>query len=840
MRRKIAPYLAIIVLCIFAIPFLTTYSARGAAAARQAGAIPNYTKARPVPRLYPRNLSIQSQSTEGGLWRTDGAFQSVMMLKNILLSASITVTPILYMADGTEYDLPPVQLDDGGVAMVNINTALQNVPSTIQAHVSTFGSAGIRYQWAWKMAVGAAIRIGDDANSLAYLTHLNANANETHQTAALQMAQVHEGMWWKQEPGVSGFLAMTNTSLSDVTANFQVFGSGGSGLTTQSMRVPPHCTQLLELAPIWSLLAGNPAQGGMRVSYTGAKNALQIEGGLMDMAKGYSHRIGLVSQPVVSAPDDPTTLSTQASSTTPPTPHAISLDSTGMMIGTQDANMQFPQGTQFAPYEVLRNTTDHPLVVQLTANYLNQTIPTDISLGAVSLGPQEVQQVDLKTLLAAAGLGQYNGLMNLRTSYTGFLLELLAEAGSLDQTMSYVFETPPLHEAASHARILSYWNNVGDTDTMITVWNHSNQAADFVLTLYHQQGQYKLPIHLPANGSSALSVAWLIKSGLPDADGNTIPTNITQGSGKLTSAKRETDRLQVSMHIGVFNVRTATCTCPCVYCDPYEGQDTSPQAVTEQAGSDTEYAAYVYLADGPVDVTDQLDWSSPNSNIAAVAPDGNDEDADGGNTEGSVDFNGPWDQFSDNSFDANSGGDCNGGGEGSYEYESICGETSADAFDLPVNVTVPDHLEITNDTISVGRNCTSTKVRIIVYLIMDTNNQPFTSDVPTSESWDSVNRATQNSCGNPLPTPGSCSPAAQGVMADHLSVGCNQGAFNCQGWTITNQRWSWCPANQTPIPLSLIDTIVANNASISVHGKLTGWPSGTCVYPDGSFIEGCI
>jgi len=53
--------------------------------------------------------------------------------------------PVLYMADGTEYDLPPIQILAGGVATVNVNDALTNIPPSLAAHGSQFGSAAIQF-----------------------------------------------------------------------------------------------------------------------------------------------------------------------------------------------------------------------------------------------------------------------------------------------------------------------------------------------------------------------------------------------------------------------------------------------------------------------------------------------------------------------------------------------------------------------------------------------------------------------------------------------------------------------------------------------------------------------
>jgi len=77
------------------------------------------------PVILNKKHPITAQVAEGGLWRTDATFQPVFMLKNLLDIAPMDVTPVLYMQDGTEDDLPQVHLDPAGVAMVNISTAFQ-------------------------------------------------------------------------------------------------------------------------------------------------------------------------------------------------------------------------------------------------------------------------------------------------------------------------------------------------------------------------------------------------------------------------------------------------------------------------------------------------------------------------------------------------------------------------------------------------------------------------------------------------------------------------------------------------------------------------------------------
>jgi hypothetical protein len=64
-----------------------------------------------------------------GLWRTDHTFEATILLKNELVIGPMTVRPVLFFADGTEYDPTPVPLDPADVAAISINDALRAAPA---------------------------------------------------------------------------------------------------------------------------------------------------------------------------------------------------------------------------------------------------------------------------------------------------------------------------------------------------------------------------------------------------------------------------------------------------------------------------------------------------------------------------------------------------------------------------------------------------------------------------------------------------------------------------------------------------------------------------------------
>lgn len=552
-----------------------------------------------------------AQGAEGGLWRTDGNFESALIIKNVLEITPITVTPVLYMADGTEYVLSPVDLDASGVATVNINFALQAVPPNIQPHVSTYGSAAIRYSWSWVAAVIATVQTIDEVRSLTFHTSLKADINKVHVNPEAPTPQVLEGMWWKQEPNVGGFLTLLNTSMSSLAVTVELFDSQRKASLTRTAEIPSHNTVMLDLGQMLATLAPKNAAGGIRISYLGGRDALVVEGGLEDDAKGYS-------APLVIAPSIWQSGGKPAPVAAPTT---FNLGSAGLLIGEQEPMMQFPQGTRFEPYVVVRNTSKHSLTAQLAANYLRGPSPVEVPLGQIVLGPLATQQVDMKSLLAAAGIGKLNGIFNLSISYQGVGGELLAASGSVDQTLNYVFDVQPSIEAGSIGKIFCYWNVAGDTDTMLSLWNFTDQAGDFILTFYHRAGQYTLPVHLTAKNSTMISIASLIKSALPDAQGNIIPQDITEGSAKLTGGEGDFQHIYLATSMATYNTRTATCMEQCWNCNAagmYVGGNTLLSINTSQQLT----ATLVLTTGGNTNVTTQSNWSIGNPSVATVGVSG--------------------------------------------------------------------------------------------------------------------------------------------------------------------------------------------------------------------------
>jgi hypothetical protein len=112
-----------IVFCFAAI-FLALGAFSSATAAQQPKVLAPH---RPISPKLAKPLPLPpaiAGSMVGGPWMIDGNFKSSIYLKNGVETSSVTVTPILYLSNGTRYSLPDVQLEPAGTAIVDINASL--------------------------------------------------------------------------------------------------------------------------------------------------------------------------------------------------------------------------------------------------------------------------------------------------------------------------------------------------------------------------------------------------------------------------------------------------------------------------------------------------------------------------------------------------------------------------------------------------------------------------------------------------------------------------------------------------------------------------------------------
>jgi hypothetical protein len=567
------------------------------------------------------HLSKPTQrSLVGGFWMIDANFKSTLYLKNGVKNAPVTATPILYLSNGKNFTLPEVQLDPSGTAVVNINNELSK--QGIASWATLSGYLEVRYSHAWD-PICATLQDVDSAHSLIFTYTLrSAFPTAQLQNSAFSAAenQSLEGMWWKQENNVTGFVALSNVLAQPLSANMVVSDSQGKLVSQHTVTVSPHGTKLVKLDELQNAPS---TEGGITISYQGPEGGLLINGGLEDPSNGYSATLRFY-------PADALQME----------PPAQGYAELGLMAGFADPMMLFPARTVFTPYSLIRNPTNEPIGITPVLWWMEASTPRSVRLPRFVLPAGATENLPVKSLLERAGLSNFNGSFNLILEADTKLSGLLMSSGSVDQSNTYVFEVIPQGVGNSISKALSYWSTGRGDDTMITIWNPADEAQDFVFTLFFSGGSYKVPIPLGPRATRNFNVSEIVHSQLPDVDGNRIPSAIDEGSAEIAGLRGEAEEILVGVNAGIYNVQKATCGNPCNVCNGETNVFMQIEPFSLTVGASTTESFIEQLNTGSnLNISSGSNWSSSNTSIASVQNPGTVKGKSGGSFTAYVNSN---------------------------------------------------------------------------------------------------------------------------------------------------------------------------------------------------------
>jgi hypothetical protein len=523
--------------------------------------------------------------------------------------SALDVTPTIYMADGTALDLPAVHVPQASVATVDVNAALAQIPADIQPHLSSYGSAAIRYRYDWQGAAHAAMSILDLPRSLEYAYEFvfppGQGANEKGYPAQAMAArnalnaQAYEGLWFRRTTSAGGFLALANVSASALTTNVTL--SGLRQPAGRSVSLPSHSTALIDLG---GFFAGDSATfGGITISQSGSPGDLQLAGGLQDLTTGYSTNLPLIPAKISPGP----TASRQYASV-------------GMMVNQQDPMLNFPAGLTFYPYAFVRNIASASRTLSFTAYYMDNGHVKSLPLPDLTLAPGQVAELPVHDILVKQTQVED---MNLVFSYSGDFGDILAATGSTDTAGNYVFPVGPQPISPSGAKKSIYWTTSGGFDTMYTVWNPGNVAEDLLVTLHYGANgdTYRLPLHLEPYASEMFDIGELIRTQQLDEDGKTMPFDAAQGSVIVGSAAgAPEDLINIAFAGGIYNPTKATCGGTCQMCQVgLTDEGMNPGGFYVTVGGQRQSSFFYMWSDGTRhDVTNSSTWYTGSYSIATV------------------------------------------------------------------------------------------------------------------------------------------------------------------------------------------------------------------------------
>lgn len=522
-----------------------------------------------LPRPNFAASAVKTFTLYGGPWRVDGQFDSIVHLKSGARFATLSVTPTLYMEDGTAVALAPVSLPPGVNGDLDLAQLLAKLPpgettlwgsialsfrgrfaDELMAAMDVFasGSSGLSTDFSYlpgSFAPPPTVPLvpGPNATPLQKRLIQDENKHIAAKAAALAGGSAPpsgekplEALWARPSPVSMGWLALTNTGSTAAVVDWKIFGSAGSVVDGPTITVAPHGTQMLGLASlIQQLPAAEQNAGGLEVEPHTAKRQILAEAAFYDSQNGAT-----------------TALNLQMKGWGLGHPVLFRFAVAGLPLGPQPPSLGFPSAANFAPSLSLRNTTSArlPLTIRITVSSEADPPARACALMVpLVLAPMAERDLPLAPTLAAAGCPP-SGMVNLMLHFRGRRGDLEVAARSAAGRGEYQLQggVHQIERLVTFGEGMIYWTDAGNATTLFTIWNparyeqrlrvkfDSGEGVSFIATKNGAacKGCYYVNLDLPPGASETLSTAAL-RSAAPDMQGNTFPA-ATEGSFVITSA----------------------------------------------------------------------------------------------------------------------------------------------------------------------------------------------------------------------------------------------------------------------------------------------------------------
>jgi len=460
----------------------------------------------PVPP-YAARWAPQAQQIFLSYWTAEANWDTQIEIRNNVPWNSITVTPAVRTASGTEIALQPVTVAPEDVVSVDVRKALATAAPTLLDRPDSFGSVICRFSAnSLDNIFGATIvqRIGSPIGF-----HFDERAFYGQSPGGTV-----ESIWWLPRATASDYLILCNVGTQALTTAVVISDNAGHTVR-QSVTVPPAATERLDLRAIAAAAEWSAPEGGVSVTLP-SQNGLLVSQFVFDETTGMSAIMKTFDR-------DPAD-----------TPGMHTLRAPMMALAVPDPALMFPAGTTLVPQVFLRNAASAPVQATLNLVWQSPTQNGRVSLPSISLAPGGVNVSNLAQATSQANLppDAYWGAVVL--NWQGRSGDIVPITASFAETGCYGMQTP-FFEGTAQLWKGGMWHVDPTHNTLITTGNGGTQPTHASLTLFYNGGQssYTIEKLLQPDEQIWANVGDIIGKQLPDKDGKTIPANVTMGSFEM-------------------------------------------------------------------------------------------------------------------------------------------------------------------------------------------------------------------------------------------------------------------------------------------------------------------
>jgi len=540
---------------------------------------PTFQDSAPVQLDKPHTMVASNYSLQGNL-------KSSISVNNKGL-VSLEVKPTLFSLSGERLDVPPVTVDATSFQVFDLaEWAAPGGPAFRQ------GSLQLFYRGK-DLLLGAQVKITDSNSSLIFDEQLT-------ELSSIISSRL-EGLWWIPSRNSQVSIAISNTTDSTVIAALSVNGTVPKQEGPKELIFGPHQTILLDPAQD---LSDKPAvlleAGGISISHSGEPGALIARAMIQDASKGFSSVVQL---------SDPKKRKSSI------------LHGAGLRWGEI-------AGEALIPVVVARN-------ISTAAAILRGRIPYTRSDGRMALMP--LREIHLRPgEVKAWEITEVKGLNRAGVQSAGLEIAYNTEPGSVivsalsvSKSSNHVFQLPMLDMAAQKSSTGVYpFYLYGSSSTVVHIKNTTGVEQSYIAHLNYESGKYIMGVKSIAPGETVtIDIHALRDNQVPDADGRTIPQDITHGQVRWAVVPREETSLLVMIGRAeqVDEAKAISSTYACQSCCGEAPLDSflTPSQVELQVGESVQMRAFELITDCYgytywVEVA-PISWSSSDNSVATVS-----------------------------------------------------------------------------------------------------------------------------------------------------------------------------------------------------------------------------
>ncbi len=446
-------------------------------------------------------------------WTAEPGWETELQLKNNLAAGTLTVTPVLRLADGREIALAPVTIPSNAVVSVDVNESLLKHASILPASTELYGSVAFRYTAKHARNLYAAVMIHMHGQPIGY--HVDAFPVLTEPRAGSR-----EGIWWQPRPGVKDFLALSNSLAKPIVGTLSLFDAAGTRWSRQ-LTLSSHQMLRMSVGELVPTAGLTGSYGGITFEYPhdgGAVDSVHI---LYDETAGFSAMMKMFERgPSAKLEERIWAGNTQWTMWAPM-----------LALQSPDPASGFPVGTVLQPNIFVYNPTAKNVSANISLSWRGDSGQGKVALPALHLRPHATQRLEIGSMQKKLGIPDdaHWALVTLTTPASPD--DIVAVAASYDSTLRYGAQTP-FSDQLSGQWVGGQWQVDATHNSIAAIGNGGTRATEALVTLHYNQGTEKYEIRktiLPGD-QIWLNLGELIHNNIPDSKGRTMPATLESGT----------------------------------------------------------------------------------------------------------------------------------------------------------------------------------------------------------------------------------------------------------------------------------------------------------------------